>query len=79
MSENTLKLIKEYDVKWVDLRFTDPKGKEQHTTVPAGKLEEPYIVRPTSLPALAAHHEVVLTAVLPPRSLYCAVVQNRTR
>ena len=39
MSENTLKLIKENDVKWVDLRFTDPKGKEQHTTVPAAKLD----------------------------------------
>ena len=39
MSENTLKLIKEYDVKWVDLRFTDPKGKEQHTTVPAHRVD----------------------------------------
>jgi glutamine synthetase len=35
MSENTLKLIKDNDVKWVDLRFTDPRGKEQHTTFPA--------------------------------------------
>jgi glutamine synthetase len=39
MSENTLKLIKDNDVKWVDLRFTDPKGKEQHTTIPASKLD----------------------------------------
>jgi glutamine synthetase len=39
MSENTLKLIKENDVKWVDLRFTDPKGKEQHTTVPAARVD----------------------------------------
>ena len=30
MSENTLKMIKDNDVKWVDLRFTDPRGKEQH-------------------------------------------------
>jgi glutamine synthetase len=35
MSEKTLKMIKDNDVKWVDLRFTDPKGKEQHTTFPA--------------------------------------------
>ncbi len=35
MSENTLKMIKDNDVKWVDLRFTDPRGKEQHTTLPA--------------------------------------------
>ena len=36
MSEKTLKMIKDNDVKWVDLRFTDPRGKEQHTTFPAG-------------------------------------------
>ena len=35
MSEKTLKMIKDNDVKWVDLRFTDPRGKEQHTTFPA--------------------------------------------
>jgi glutamine synthetase len=35
MSDNTLQMIKDNDVKWVDLRFTDPRGKEQHTTFPA--------------------------------------------
>ncbi len=39
MSENTLKMIKDNDVKWVDLRFTDPKGKEQHTTFPASAID----------------------------------------
>jgi glutamine synthetase len=39
MSENTLAMIKDHDVKWVDLRFTDPKGKEQHTTIPADRIE----------------------------------------
>ncbi len=39
MSDNTLKMIKDNDVKWVDLRFTDPKGKEQHTTVPADSID----------------------------------------
>ena len=39
MSENTLKLIQDNDVRWVDLRFTDPKGKEQHTTIPASGLD----------------------------------------
>ncbi len=38
MSDNTLKMISDHDVKWVDLRFTDPRGKEQHTTVPAKKV-----------------------------------------
>lgn len=40
MSEKTLKLIKEHDVKWVDLRFTDTKGKEQHVTIPATEIDE---------------------------------------
>ncbi len=39
MSENTLKMIKDHDVKWVDLRFTDPRGKEQHTTFPVSKVD----------------------------------------
>ena len=40
MSEKTLSMIKENDVKWVDLRFTDTKGKEQHVTIPAGEVDE---------------------------------------
>src|SRR5690554_7447763 len=40
MSENTLQMIEEYNVKWVDLRFTDFKGKEQHITIPASSVDE---------------------------------------
>ncbi|PCS21148.1 glutamate--ammonia ligase [Candidatus Enterovibrio escicola] len=36
--ENVLALIKEHEVKFVDLRFTDTKGKEQHITVPAHQI-----------------------------------------
>ena len=32
---DVFKTIKENEVKFVDLRFTDTKGKEQHVTVPA--------------------------------------------
>ena len=32
---DVLKLAKEKEVKFVDLRFTDTRGKEQHVTVPA--------------------------------------------
>ena len=39
MSDNTLNLIKDNDVKWVDLRFTDPRGKEHHTTMPAARVD----------------------------------------
>ncbi len=35
MSAKVLKMIKSNEVKFVDLRFTDTKGKEQHVTIPA--------------------------------------------
>ena len=35
MSADILNLIKEKNVKFVDLRFTDTRGKEQHVTVPS--------------------------------------------
>jgi len=35
-----LSLIKEKDVKFVDYRFTDTKGKEQHVSVPAHTMED---------------------------------------
>jgi glutamine synthetase len=37
-----LKLIKDKEVKYVDLRFTDTKGKEQHVTVPTGVVDEAF-------------------------------------
>jgi glutamine synthetase len=39
MSEKTLGLIKEHEARWVDLRFTDPRGKEQHVTNSASKID----------------------------------------
>ncbi|WP_296056379.1 glutamate--ammonia ligase [uncultured Amphritea sp.] len=41
MSE-TLNLIKEHDVKWVDMRFTDTHGKEQHVTIPVTEVSEDF-------------------------------------
>ncbi|MGB4101574.1 MAG: type I glutamate--ammonia ligase [Alphaproteobacteria bacterium] len=32
MTKKLLDLVKEHDVKFIDLRFTDPRGKLQHTT-----------------------------------------------
>ncbi len=32
--------IKDNDIEWVDLRFTDPKGKWQHLTMCAGVIDE---------------------------------------
>ena len=42
MSERTLDLISTHDVRWVDLRFTDTKGKEQHVSIPAGAVDEDF-------------------------------------
>ena len=39
-SADILKLIKEQNVKFVDLRFTDTRGKEQHVTVPSHVVNE---------------------------------------
>ena len=36
---DVLKTIKEKGVKYVDFRFTDTKGKEQHVTVPAHTID----------------------------------------
>ncbi|MGW8367089.1 MAG: glutamate--ammonia ligase [Gammaproteobacteria bacterium] len=35
-----ISLLKEKDVKFVDFRFTDTKGKEQHVTVPAHTIDD---------------------------------------
>jgi glutamine synthetase len=37
---DVLKLIKEKEVKFADLRFTDTRGKEQHVTIPAKLVDE---------------------------------------
>ena len=34
MANKVLQLIQESGAKWVDFRFTDTKGKEQHVTYP---------------------------------------------
>jgi len=39
-ASDVLNKINEYGVKFVDFRFTDTKGKEQHVSVPAHTLEE---------------------------------------
>ena len=40
MANQTLKLIKESEANWVDLRFTDTKGKEQHVSIPSDEVNE---------------------------------------
>lgn len=37
--KDVLKLVKEKSLKFIDLRFTDTRGKEQHVTIPSSQLE----------------------------------------
>ncbi|MFN5994950.1 MAG: glutamine synthetase beta-grasp domain-containing protein, partial [Betaproteobacteria bacterium] len=37
---DVMKLVKENEVKFVDFRFTDTKGKEQHVSVPVKAFDE---------------------------------------
>jgi len=40
MSAEVIKLLKDSEAKFVDLRFTDTKGKEQHVTIPVTMVDE---------------------------------------
>ena len=42
MSDKILKLIEEEDVEFVDLRFTDPRGKLQHVTFDKSMVDEDF-------------------------------------
>ena len=39
-AKDVLKRIKDEEIEWVDLRFTDPKGKWQHLTMVASVIGE---------------------------------------
>ena len=39
-ASDVLKIIKDKEIEWVDLRFTDPKGKWQHLTMVSGVVGE---------------------------------------
>ena len=38
----TLEIIKNNEVRWADLRFTDTRGKEHHVTIPASEVDEDF-------------------------------------
>ena len=39
-ANNVLKMMQEKNVKFVDFRFTDTKGKEQHVSVPSSTIDD---------------------------------------
>ena len=40
--EKVLKMIKDNDAKWLDLRFCDTRGKEQHVSIPATSADDEF-------------------------------------
>ncbi len=42
MSAQVMKLLKDSEAKFVDLRFTDTKGKEQHVTIPVTIIDDDF-------------------------------------
>src|SRR5579863_5592788 len=59
---DVLKMIKEKEVKFVDFRFTDTRGKEQHVSVPAqavdaGVFEEGKMFDGSSIAGWKSIHE----------------------
>ena len=42
-NKNVLKMIEDEDVEYVDIRFTDPRGKLQHVTVMADQVDEDFL------------------------------------
>ena len=51
MSDKTLNLIKDSEARWVDLRFTDTKGKEQHVSIPIGEVGDDFFTEAKCLMA----------------------------
>ena len=42
-AQDLLKMMKDEDVEYVDIRFTDPRGKLQHVTVVADLVDEDFL------------------------------------
>ena len=72
-ANDVLKAIKDNDVKYVDLRFTDPKGKWQHVTFDAGMVDEEMFAEGTmfdgsSIAGWKAINESDMTLMLDPET-----------
>lgn len=40
--DKVLQLIKDNEAKWIDLRFCDTRGKEQHVSIPAASIDDDF-------------------------------------
>ena len=85
-AKKVLEMIKEHDVQYVDFRFTDPRGKWQHTaqavrTIDEGVFEDGIMFDGSSIAGWKAIHEsdMILmpdpsTAVLDPFSAQTSLI-----
>ena len=48
-AKSVLKMIKDKEVKFVDLRFTDPRGKWQHVTFDLSLVDEDFFSQGTDV------------------------------
>jgi glutamine synthetase len=74
-AKDILKLIKDQDVKYVDFRFTDPRGKWQHVTFDVGMIDEEIFAEGTafdgsSIAGWKAINESDMTLVPDPDSAF---------
>ncbi len=70
-AKDVLKTIKDQDIKYVDLRFTDPRGKWQHVTFDIGLIDEEIFAEGTmfdgsSISGWKAINESDMTLMLDP-------------
>ncbi|WP_428697162.1 type I glutamate--ammonia ligase [Stappia sp.] len=74
-ASDILKEIKDKDIKFVDLRFTDPRGKLQHVTMDAGLVDEDMFAEGvafdgSSIAGWKAINESDMTLILDPESVH---------
>ncbi len=57
-ASNVLKFIKDKEVEFVDLRFTDPRGKLQHLTMDASVVDEDLLGDGVCLSSVSPHSKM---------------------
>ena len=80
MSEKLLKKIKDENIKFVDLRFTDTKGKMQHVTFHSDLVDEDLFKDGTMLitDLLEAHTRLLPCKAYPPQPLMTMLMTSHT-
>ena len=68
-AEKLLKLISDEDAEYVDIRFTDPRGKLQHVTVMSDQVE----------PAIAAIIDAAKTDKIGDGKIFVSTIEQAIR